>query len=184
MIRRPPRSTLSSSSAASDVYKRQLPGVLRPTTASCRGVSPPLVLRRKAFSTRAVEGVCQVRRRTLGRDHLLACKSHQQRLARRNQFAHPGRQSTSPRVPEQAEDDRHYLPHCWQAPDSVTLRDPHDVAKNQKMSDPTGRIRPTQTAEPTTDKADSRNTTKRCSMKATRWTAGCLLYTSDAADEE
>src|SRR5664279_2107944 len=27
MIRRPPRSTLSSSSAASDVYKRQLPGV-------------------------------------------------------------------------------------------------------------------------------------------------------------
>src|SRR5674536_168429 len=130
MIRRPPRSTLSSSSAASDVYKRQLPGVLRPTTASCRGVSPPLVLRRKAFSTRAVEGVCQVRRRTLGRDHLLACKSHQQRLARRNQFAHPGRQSTSPRVPEQAEDDRHYLPHCWQAPDSVTLRDPHDVAKN------------------------------------------------------
>jgi hypothetical protein len=33
-------------------------------------------------------------------------------------------------VPEQAEDDRHYLPHCWQAPDSVTLRDPHDVAKS------------------------------------------------------
>src|SRR5664280_1207645 len=48
---------------------------------------------------------------------------------------HPGRQSTSPRVPEQAEDDRHYFPHCWQAPDSVTLRDPHDVAKSHRMLD-------------------------------------------------
>src|SRR5664279_1488691 len=30
MIRRPPRSTLSSSSAASDVYKRQIPGTALP----------------------------------------------------------------------------------------------------------------------------------------------------------
>src|SRR5674536_406734 len=34
MIRRPPRSTLSSSSAASDVYKRQERDVLLPTIAS------------------------------------------------------------------------------------------------------------------------------------------------------
>eukprot|EP00658_Telonema_sp_P-2_P046946 TRINITY_DN35351_c0_g1_i1.p1 TRINITY_DN35351_c0_g1~~TRINITY_DN35351_c0_g1_i1.p1 ORF type:complete len:109 (+),score=10.09 TRINITY_DN35351_c0_g1_i1:88-414(+) len=32
MIRRPPRSTLSSSSAASDVYKRQTAGLPRPNT--------------------------------------------------------------------------------------------------------------------------------------------------------
>src|SRR5674536_407218 len=36
MIRRPPRSTLSSSSAASDVYKRQ-----PPTRWRCSGPSPP-----------------------------------------------------------------------------------------------------------------------------------------------
>src|SRR5674536_375944 len=38
MIRRPPRSTLSSSSAASDVYKRQRPP--RPRSASSLGRSP------------------------------------------------------------------------------------------------------------------------------------------------
>src|SRR5664279_5318699 len=36
MIRRPPRSTLSSSSAASDVYKRQL----NPVTRTCAGAFP------------------------------------------------------------------------------------------------------------------------------------------------
>ena len=35
MIRRPPRSTLDRSSAASDVYKRQLP-IYDPITGGCR----------------------------------------------------------------------------------------------------------------------------------------------------
>ena len=40
MIRRPPRSTLSSSSAASDVYKRQVTGDLGPllSSLSCPGL--------------------------------------------------------------------------------------------------------------------------------------------------
>eukprot|EP00658_Telonema_sp_P-2_P048396 TRINITY_DN36812_c0_g1_i1.p1 TRINITY_DN36812_c0_g1~~TRINITY_DN36812_c0_g1_i1.p1 ORF type:complete len:241 (+),score=44.88 TRINITY_DN36812_c0_g1_i1:131-853(+) len=37
MIRRPPRSTLSSSSAASDVYKRQVRGMLRVTAMAMAG---------------------------------------------------------------------------------------------------------------------------------------------------
>src|SRR5678815_2783386 len=40
MIRRPPRSTLDRSSAASDVYKRQVPQV---THQNCNSLSPPLI---------------------------------------------------------------------------------------------------------------------------------------------
>src|SRR5664280_2210269 len=50
----------ASGHSACTALAGRLPGVLRPTTASCRGVSPPLVLRRKAFSTRTVEAFCQV----------------------------------------------------------------------------------------------------------------------------
>src|SRR5664279_3891503 len=48
MIRRPPRSTLSSSSAASDVYKRQLYGGFDPTADSLHvgNLVPLLALRR------------------------------------------------------------------------------------------------------------------------------------------
>src|SRR5664280_3836279 len=48
MIRRPPRSTLSSSSAASDVYKRQM---IRPSNPDRGGV---MHSQRQAFGSRAI----------------------------------------------------------------------------------------------------------------------------------
>src|SRR5674536_378231 len=53
MIRRPPRSTLSSSSAASDVYKRQVPGPAQRLPRTGQGgsaVSPQRRHRRGAVS--------------------------------------------------------------------------------------------------------------------------------------
>mgnify|MGYP003381568358 CR=1 FL=1 len=41
MIRRPPRSTLDRSSAASDVYKRQVPGRAQPTQEQDQGDEDP-----------------------------------------------------------------------------------------------------------------------------------------------
>src|SRR5665648_767540 len=53
MIRRPPRSTLSSSSAASDVYKRQQTGLCRTGKWLCcqhENVRPDMVCLGKALS--------------------------------------------------------------------------------------------------------------------------------------
>eukprot|EP00658_Telonema_sp_P-2_P053876 TRINITY_DN42605_c0_g1_i1.p1 TRINITY_DN42605_c0_g1~~TRINITY_DN42605_c0_g1_i1.p1 ORF type:complete len:101 (+),score=11.89 TRINITY_DN42605_c0_g1_i1:64-366(+) len=55
MIRRPPRSTLSSSSAASDVYKRQITGTY-PSAISTHPTDDPLFLNLGGFVQALHEG--------------------------------------------------------------------------------------------------------------------------------
>ena len=54
MIRRPPRSTLDRSSAASDVYKRQMPKILQGFVAKPADVEKGLDFDRKLYIARKV----------------------------------------------------------------------------------------------------------------------------------
>src|SRR5665648_553717 len=86
MIRRPPRSTLSSSSAASDVYKRQSPGAATPAPRP----------RRRSRGCAIVEGADLVLRRgceTVRAKSRLAVGEFQRRVRAR---VHPRVQRASP----------------------------------------------------------------------------------------
>src|SRR5664280_3870729 len=63
MIRRPPRSTLSSSSAASDVYKRQAPGILLSEQPVDRAGQPRIVAVAEVDQDfEVLQDICNVRR--------------------------------------------------------------------------------------------------------------------------
>ena len=112
---------------------RGLPSLLRPQHGRCRDIPAPLVLRRQAQPAATHQRLRPPRRGALGRHHRLASKPPQQRTTRGNQLPHPGRQGQSTWLPKQEEDDHHYLSHSRQTAQAITLRNPHDLAKNQKM---------------------------------------------------
>ena len=75
----------------------------------------------------------------------LACQPSEQRPARRDQLPGPGRQSPSPRLPQQNQDDHHRLPHRSQTPTThrhqpharlhvLTLSNPLKTAKSPERT--------------------------------------------------
>jgi transposase len=65
----------------------------------------------------------------------LACQPSEQRPARRDQLPGPGRQSPSPRLPQQNQDDHHRLPHRSQTP-TTHRHQPHARLHVLTLSNP------------------------------------------------